>query len=64
MTNADVLAALNAERYGPSLWWKADRPDLPAPPPQMPTWDDSDTTTARRRKALADEYGRTKGSAA
>lgn len=48
---ADLLAALTAERYGVSAWWKRHqrRPTTPSP---APSWDDSEITTARRRRAL------------
>lgn len=52
--NEDLIAALNAERYGPSLWWKHDEP---ARRVELTTLfvDDSEATCARRRKALLDE---------
>lgn len=51
----DVLAALNAERYGPSLWWRRDDPDRPLPEPTT-GHDDSETATARRRRAMANDF--------
>ena len=51
-----ILDALNAERYGPSLWWRHDNPQRPLTPTNAPEWDDSETTTARRRRTLAAAY--------
>lgn len=62
MSIQDVLDALNAERYGPSLWWAQKLADE--------VTDDSEASTARRRRALAEDYDRlnaderAKGSAA
>lgn len=46
MTRDELLAALLIERYAP-------RPRAPErDPEQPPVWDDSELTTARRRRAL------------
>lgn len=51
----DVIDALMAERYGPSLWWATDVPEL----------DDTELTTSIRRKKMADDFSAlTKGDAA
>lgn len=44
-----VLNALNAERYGRSLWWKAPVKGV----------QDDDLTTARRRRLMAEDFERT-----
>lgn len=44
-TRQEVLDALIAERYGPSLWWKA-----PEPP------DDSEVAQRRRRRLMAEDF--------
>lgn len=59
MTRDDILAALNDERYGPSLWWKRDRPERPLPLDEKPEFDDSDTAAARRRRAMANDFEQT-----
>lgn len=56
MTKDELVAALLVERQD-QTWWK-HRPTKARPA----TWDDGqfvddDVTTARRRKALADEWG-------
>lgn len=50
----DVLDAMLAERYGRSIWWhrKADED----------ADDDSDLATARRRRAMAEDFQRASGS--
>lgn len=47
MTREELLAALTVERYD-NRWWTTPRPEL----------DDSDITTARRRKAMAEDFNR------
>jgi hypothetical protein len=42
-----ALDRLNAERYGPSLWWRSGRNKAE---------EDNDLTCARRRKALAEDF--------
>jgi len=46
----DAYAALLAERYTANTWWTRK------PVRTAPEWDDSDITTARRRRLLAAEY--------
>lgn len=43
-----AIAALNAERYGPSLWWKSKL--------EPAVLDDSETATARRRRHMAEDF--------
>lgn len=48
--NADLIAALNAERYGTGEWFTGK--------PRRPTNEDDDLTTARRRREAAADLDR------
>lgn len=50
----EVLDALLRERYGKSLWFRT-RPENKVSKPigdDLPSWDDSEATCARRRRHL------------
>jgi hypothetical protein len=46
----DLLRALTAERYDNRWWTRRQEPD------KDPLWNDSDLATARRRRALANDF--------
>tara|TARA_R100001530_G_scaffold59814_1_gene43287 strand:+ start:35 stop:226 length:192 start_codon:yes stop_codon:yes gene_type:complete len=49
---ADIIADLNAERYGRSIWWHKHTEDAAIGTLQ----DDSDMACARRRRAMAEDF--------
>lgn len=54
MNRDELLAALNAERYGNGAWFKTPAPGRQRPPEALDSsaYDDNDITTARRRREL------------
>lgn len=53
---ADILAALNRERYKTPHWWSTPTSDHPEMPGARPDFDDSDVACARRRRAMAGDF--------
>ena len=50
--NDDIVAALNAERYGPSTWWHKHTTDAD----EQAATDDTDLACARRRRAMEADF--------
>jgi len=53
MTRDDILAALLIERYT-NPWWDAKAEQVERE--RRPEWDDSEITTARRRRELVEAW--------